>query len=127
MDLARIGWLSTVASLPHRGPHPAVQGYYGYAAVTFAVALRRRSTYLAGLPAIPGSRGRPGAGQHLSRPHPVLGLEVDQHVRAPNAGRDQVLELVGGAVGVLERGPGTELDVQIDVAACPALRVRSSW
>ena len=47
----------------------------------------------------------------------ILGLEVNQDVGADQSRGDLLLELVGGAVGVLERGPGAELDVQIDVAA----------
>src|SRR5688572_23247103 len=45
----------------------------------------------------------------------VLGLEVDQHVRPAQARGDAVLEGVGDRVGVLERGAGAELNVEVDV------------
>src|SRR5215216_5369437 len=53
----------------------------------------------------------------LARADAVLGLEVDQDVRALEAVADRVLECVGDAVGVLERGARAELDVDVDVAA----------
>jgi hypothetical protein len=39
VDLARIGWLATVLTLVLAVLILFVQGYYGYALVTFAVAL----------------------------------------------------------------------------------------
>ena len=68
----------------------AVEGYYGYAAVTFAVAASAAlNLYLRGPPAQrSGSRGCSAApSEHLSRPHPVLGFEVDQHVAPRRAAR----------------------------------------
>ncbi len=39
VDLARIGWLATVVACLIAVVILALQGYYGYAGVTFAVAL----------------------------------------------------------------------------------------
>ena len=84
-----------------------LSGYDGYAGVVLAVALAAAST-CAELAPSPSSL----PGRDL-----VLGLEVDQHVGAAGARGDLVLERVGGAVRVLERRPGAELDVEVDVAA----------
>ena len=62
-------------------------------------------------PSTPLARGHLVAGAHA-----VLGLEVDEHVGVAEALADGVLQLVGGAVRVLEAGPVAELDVQVDVA-----------
>src|SRR3954454_24466957 len=53
----------------------------------------------------------------LARAHAVLGLEVDEDVGSAEVAADRVLQLVGDRVGVLERGAGAELDVDVDVAA----------
>jgi hypothetical protein len=44
VDLARIGWLATVLACLVAVLILLLQGYYGYAGVTFAVRSRRRST-----------------------------------------------------------------------------------
>ena len=46
VDLARVGWLITVLACLIAVVILAVQGYYGYAGVTFAVAERRPSGHI---------------------------------------------------------------------------------
>src|SRR5437763_3822060 len=54
---------------------------------------------------------------HLGpRPDPVLRLEMDEDVGAAQPGADRVLELGRDAVRGLQRRPGPELDVEVDVA-----------
>src|SRR4051812_1698817 len=60
----------------------------------------------------------PPVGRDLgARAHAVLGLEVDEDVGPTQSPGDLILQLGGGGVGVLERGAGAELDVEVDVAA----------
>jgi hypothetical protein len=52
----------------------------------------------------------------LPRSQTVLGLQVNQNVGATDRGGYAVLELVGDAVGLLQRRAGAELDVDVHVA-----------
>ena len=85
-QLDRIAWLVTVGICLVTALILLLSGYDGYAGVTLAVAIAAASTCLS----------------DLARPHAVLGLEVDQHVGASRL--DRVLQLVRGAVRLLERG-----------------------
>src|SRR4051812_48527157 len=53
----------------------------------------------------------------LARPDAVLGLDMDQHVRAFEPAADLVLQRVSRVVGLLETRPVAELHVQVDIAA----------
>ena len=111
VDLARVAWLSAVGACLIAVVILLLQGYFGYAAVTFAVAARPRST--SGRPATP------------SRPTAVLvpaargprarGGSARRRRRAARA----ITSWSSCAVSVrlLERGARAELDVQVDVAA----------
>src|SRR5919199_628869 len=46
----------------------------------------------------------------------LLGLEVDEHVGAPQPRADRALELVGHVVSALQRRPVAKLDVKVHVA-----------
>ena len=111
-----------------------LEGYYGYAGVTFAVAFGGRINLpeplrrVLRMPAPPyrclsGAVARSGS-RSARRSDAILGLEMDGR-RRPAADGDQVLEFVRGPVGVLGDVLANWTGDRRTLA--PALRVRSSW
>ncbi len=116
MSLSRIAWLTVVAACVIAVVILLISGYIGYAVVIGAVGASAAINLLLAV-----------AHELGARPHPVLGLEVDQHVGVAQALRISSWSACAVACASSRVVPDRNWTCMSTWRRAPARRVRSLW